>query len=472
MKKLNMKKTLICFLLLCLLAPVAIQAEVNQATLIHKVFGTRKVVNIGDKDVFAGGYILETPDVRIKYGLDSEPDVAGAVKGFRPSGFFTTLASFLAEGGTETTLSVTSLTLPDGTSLNDSYYGDLLILTIGEGESEEKISVSTLNETTLTFTITDRGHEYGRLATTTANILAHYPGDIVFVSNDDHFLNQQYMDLDSDQTVAGTITYVNYPVISGTSLATIPRQLVTKQQLDATAFSGIASSTEDTIGGIELGTLTEIASSSYSITDPKALHTRYATSTPWSDTIGAGYTCVTEDDGNISADCLPFGSETVEIATTTQWGVFGGLMPTGSITAYATSTAPQGWLVADGSEIASTTYASLFAVIGYTYGGTPGGDFNLPNLNGRNIIGYGSATTTIDTMGETGGEDEHTQSIDEMPSHRHDLNSDNSTSGTWAVQQISANSPATGTIFTESRGGGTAFNVLDPFIVLQYIIKF
>ena len=56
-----------------------------------------------------------------------------------------------------------------------------------------------------------------------------------------------------------------------------------------------------------------------------------------------------------------------------------GLTP-GFIAPFAGSTAPDGWLVCDGSAISRTRYADLFAVIGTTYGSGDGNTtFNLPN---------------------------------------------------------------------------------------------
>jgi len=165
-------------------------------------------------------------------------------------------------------------------------------------------------------------------------------------------------------------------------------------------------------------------------------------------------------------------------ATTTQSGVYGGLTPTGSITAYASSTAPTGWFLADGSAVSRSLYSILFDVIGTTYGvGDGSTTFNIPNLNGRNIIGYGSATTTIDTMGETGGEDEHLLSAGEsgLPAHTHTVNSSSNIGGGLTGIQASISSNITaGSINTGSAtaDASSSHNVLDPFIVLQYIIKF
>ena len=58
-----------------------------------------------------------------------------------------------------------------------------------------------------------------------------------------------------------------------------------------------------------------------------------------------------------------------------------GLTP-GFIAPFAGSTAPDGWLVCDGSAISRTRYADLFAVIGTTYGSGDGNTtFNLPTAN-------------------------------------------------------------------------------------------
>jgi hypothetical protein len=71
-----------------------------------------------------------------------------------------------------------------------------------------------------------------------------------------------------------------------------------------------------------------------------------------------------------------------------------GLVPTGTIIAYAkNATPPGGWLQCNGAEISRTTYADLFAVIGETYGdGNNSTTFELPDLRGIFIRGAGSQT--------------------------------------------------------------------------------
>ena len=62
----------------------------------------------------------------------------------------------------------------------------------------------------------------------------------------------------------------------------------------------------------------------------------------------------------------------------------GVMPPSGSITNFAGSAAPVGWLITDGSSLSTASYAALFAVIGYTYGGS-GSNFNLPSISSSPI---------------------------------------------------------------------------------------
>jgi len=55
--------------------------------------------------------------------------------------------------------------------------------------------------------------------------------------------------------------------------------------------------------------------------------------------------------------------------------------PTGSIIPFFTTSIPNGWILCNGSSLATTgTYENLFNIIGYTYGGS-GGSFNIPSMN-------------------------------------------------------------------------------------------
>jgi microcystin-dependent protein len=68
--------------------------------------------------------------------------------------------------------------------------------------------------------------------------------------------------------------------------------------------------------------------------------------------------------------------------TTWQSTASAGGVPAGTVIYYAASTAPTGYLKANGASLSTTTYAALFAAIGYTFGGS-GGSFNVPDLRGE-----------------------------------------------------------------------------------------
>ena len=65
------------------------------------------------------------------------------------------------------------------------------------------------------------------------------------------------------------------------------------------------------------------------------------------------------------------------------------LTPAGTVIYTARTTAPTGYLKADGSNVSRTTYATLFAAIGTLYGGGDGSTtFGLPDLRGEFIRGF------------------------------------------------------------------------------------
>jgi len=61
--------------------------------------------------------------------------------------------------------------------------------------------------------------------------------------------------------------------------------------------------------------------------------------------------------------------------------------PIGTILIWTTHTAPDGWLICDGSSISRTTYADLFAVISTAFGTADGSSFNIPDFLGQFLRG-------------------------------------------------------------------------------------
>ena len=154
----------------------------------------------------------------------------------------------------------------------------------------------------------------------------------------------------------------------------------------------------------------------------------------------------------------------------------GETLPIGIILPFSDDTIPEGYMLCDGRAISRTTYSSLFSIIGTTYGAGDGSTtFNLPNLKGKVPVGYDSTDSNFDTLGETGGEKTHTLTLEEMPSHNHALygaltgetKAITNTGNDWAQTATGFSSNT----YIDNAGGGQAHNNLQPYQVVNYIIK-
>src|SRR3979411_786564 len=101
--------------------------------------------------------------------------------------------------------------------------------------------------------------------------------------------------------------------------------------------------------------------------------------------------------------------------------------------------APKGWALCNGQLLPINQNQALFSLLGTTYGGDGRVNFGLPNLQGNVPIHMGSGHT----LGEKGGEQAHTLSISELPTHVHSAIAAN-TAGTQPI-------PTNGCLAQESR---------------------
>jgi len=139
--------------------------------------------------------------------------------------------------------------------------------------------------------------------------------------------------------------------------------------------------------------------------------------------------------------------------------------PPGIILPFASDTAPAGYLLCDGGSYLAADYPELFAVTGYSFGGS-GANFNVPNLINRVVVGSGDDYS----LGATGGESTHTLDVTEIPSHSHTIPL---TATTLAVEpgEVTVLTPVP--FFTQdtgNTGGGGAHNNLQPYQATNYVI--
>lgn len=158
----------------------------------------------------------------------------------------------------------------------------------------------------------------------------------------------------------------------------------------------------------------------------------------------------------------------------------------GEIRMYGGSTAPTSWLLCDGSAISRSTYSDLFSTIGEKYGvGDGSTTFNVPDFQAKFPVGYKSGDADFGDRGDTGGA--KTKSISHThtgPNHTHsvsgtsgNIKSPNLIGGTGTSQysgdhahDFACTSGAGGTGNTGAGGSG-AQDVLNPFLVVNFIIK-
>ena len=140
--------------------------------------------------------------------------------------------------------------------------------------------------------------------------------------------------------------------------------------------------------------------------------------------------------------------------------------------------APKGWALCNGQLLPINQNQALFSLLGTTFGGDGRVNFALPDQRGRTPIHVGSGHT----LGEKGGEQAHTLSIAELPTHTHVVNA--SSTATNGVATPNGNflgggnnvyhAPSNLTTMTAATitnvGGSQAHLNMQPFLTLNFCI--
>jgi microcystin-dependent protein len=143
--------------------------------------------------------------------------------------------------------------------------------------------------------------------------------------------------------------------------------------------------------------------------------------------------------------------------------------------------APKGWAMCNGQLLPINQNQALFSLLGTTFGGDGRVNFGLPDLRSRVPIHVGGGHT----LGERGGEQAHTLSIAELPTHTHVLNGTSATANASPPaatgnsladsNPASAYGPPVGLVAMNAgtvtnTGGSQAHLNMQPYLTLTFCI--
>ena len=101
--------------------------------------------------------------------------------------------------------------------------------------------------------------------------------------------------------------------------------------------------------------------------------------------------------------------------------------------------APAGWAFCNGQLLPISENEVLFQLIGTTFGGDGQDTFALPDLQGRIPIHVGQGPgTSYRILGESGGTESVTLTINQIPAHNHVITSSNAVGNSKSGPQIAA----------------------------------
>ena len=142
----------------------------------------------------------------------------------------------------------------------------------------------------------------------------------------------------------------------------------------------------------------------------------------------------------------------------------------GGITMYGSSIAPTDFWLCDGAAKPIVTYPTLFAVTSYKFGNPGGGNFNLPDLRGKFIVGYSTNLGDYSAIASSVGSSSPTLDVSNIPSHQHDLKWWAGSGGNYLGGAQSFG--AFWSMPTNLSTGGYSHPNVPQYVVLSYIIRY
>jgi microcystin-dependent protein len=154
----------------------------------------------------------------------------------------------------------------------------------------------------------------------------------------------------------------------------------------------------------------------------------------------------------------------------------------GEIRMFAGNFAPAGWMFCEGQLLPISENETLFQLIGTTYGGDGESTFALPDLRGRLPMHMGNGFI----LAETGGVEEVTLTVSQIPAHTHPLlcaasggtPNSNPQGGYWGPSDQTQYSTAAGTvqmgnppITAGPTGGSQPHTNFMPYLCIDFIIS-
>jgi len=154
----------------------------------------------------------------------------------------------------------------------------------------------------------------------------------------------------------------------------------------------------------------------------------------------------------------------------------------GEIRMFAGNFAPAGWMFCEGQLLPISEYETLFNLIGTTYGGDGQSTFALPDLRGRIPTHFGNGFT----LAETGGVEEVTLTVSQIPAHSHPVLATNNVGTVTSPQgkvlaggtvvstspygQDAPTSPLK-SVSISSTGGSQPHTNFQPYLCVDFIIS-